>query len=61
MSYGAHSRGMHNWVMDELELGRRVALIMDNEYYEKAEGMLWWYLVGNPTMEAMELRDRHAR
>lgn len=28
---GLHGPGMHDWIMDELELGRRVAHALDNE------------------------------
>lgn len=29
--FGLHHHGMHDWLMDEIELGARVALILDDE------------------------------
>jgi hypothetical protein len=31
MSLGLHANGMHDWLMDELELGARVAHFLDGE------------------------------
>lgn len=29
--FGLHHNGMHDWIMDELELGARVAYALDSE------------------------------
>lgn len=38
---GVHSNGMHDFVMDEIELGARVAILISDP--EQA----WWELIGD--------------
>ena len=45
---GQCGNGMHNFVIDEIELGARVALALD------AEDQAWWLLIGTPMLLEME-------
>lgn len=47
---GVHGPGMHDFTLHEVELGARVALLLDTE------NQAWWELIGNKMLE-MEARE----
>ena len=49
---GSYGHGMHDFIMDELELGARVAMAFDEE--EQA----WWEIVGNKLIAELMYGDR---
>lgn len=48
---GVHTHGFVNWEIDEIELGARVAMALDDP--EQA----WWELIGTPTLREMEREE----
>lgn len=46
--YSNYSSSFHDFVMDELELGARVAIALD------AEDQTWWVLIGDPLLVAAQ-------
>lgn len=55
---GLYGPGMHGFILDEAELGTRIAIALDEESIEGAAGMYWWLAIGYPELEAMEAEER---
>lgn len=46
---GVCGNGMHNFIMDEIELGARVAILIDDPDGDQ----WWWELIGNKELSRM--------
>lgn len=52
---GMYGNGFHDFMMDELELGARVAMALQEE------DQAWWLLIGTPMLKELEHLEKYKK